>query len=207
MAASNVPPSTFSLQKAPNLFLILEEVESCAWVTELPFAEIQLADKLHKQLLAGAQNELSGTHDQPSLDLKRVAYFLASLLSTGGNRLAKDTRSALKSLGLVANKRGRPRGRKADAKYAAFVEAMCGASEIVRLYSSISENRTKYPRRWQVMLKEYLLPQRWPTEYVDLLLVSKTPKAFAVAVASEKYSVTEDRIARALRQATTSDQK
>jgi hypothetical protein len=161
--------------------------------------EMNYGKELHKQLIAGAENELTGKRLKPALSLKSVAEFLAWLSRTENTSLPGVVRVGLKSLGVIRplKKRGRPKGRKADLLYVARVEETMSRIKSDGVFSRREAMKQKYGPNWRVRFMNSLKREEWTVEEIYFLTNSRGPRVFAIHIAARDCNVSYDAVDRA----------
>jgi hypothetical protein len=163
--------------------------------------EIELGEKILSRLQAGCKN-LHVTEDRAnSLPLRDVANFLAELSQCDTATLAKTVTARLRSLGIERRRPGRPTGRRADALYAAFVQAVSRAIERTGVLAKKAELRRTRGSKWEYDFTRYLKSERWPADRSDFLKRPATPQRLAIRIVSDKFNCSDDRVSRAVKAA------
>jgi hypothetical protein len=211
-AGGSVAESTISQYPfSPDLMLALQSLdEEVGWnqYLEKPVREMKLAADLLNSLVAAAKHHPAPGDSARTLDIKRVAGFLACVAMSEKSDLARNVKTGLQSLGIESSKPGRPKGQKADALYRVTVECLERAIEQNGIFTRKSEIRRKFGRKWESEFSRLLVRENWPSDCFHWLTSPKaTPRVLAINIASDKFDLEYDRIYRACRKAAKTVQK
>ncbi len=168
-------------------------------ISRSPYSR-HVADLLQR-LLLGAAGAFLRQNFKGGLDLYALADFLALLASSESSDLGWVVKEGLKGLGIqrVAQKRGRPPGRKSDLKYVRSVQVCLDLIRNGGVWELRAGFRKKHLRDWRRRLDRELQKRGWASEFVDLVLTSRTPRALAISLTASHFEVSYDAIARACR--------
>jgi hypothetical protein len=168
--------------------------------------ESALAWNLYQKLLRGAASKLHKHHLTNILEPARVAHFLAWLAYSKKSRLTWTVERGLDWLGISRPRRprGRARGITKQEHYNLYVEEVLKLLEESGLWGMKKQMRNRYRKDWQKRLRRTLAKDyRWPVERIDLFITAKTLRSFCIWLATIKYGVSYDAVARALQQGST----
>jgi hypothetical protein len=153
-------------------------------------------------LLVAAKTPLQSATDG-SLDLVKVAQFLAWLACCDTDRLAWVRGAGLRLLGIerVGRKVGRRRGREKSASYLFYLRVARDVIKTDGIWSKRLELEARYPYDWKRRLRREIKKNGWDDETVTYLLTARTPRSLAIYMVSRHFDVTYDAVERGVQRA------
>jgi len=136
-----------------------------------------------------------------TLNLAKVAQFLAWLASCDEDELPWTVKTGLRWLGIdrIQRTRGRPVGRESDRAYFIEVKAQTLWIERTGFWDWKKSLQKEAPNRWEMQLRSSLHEAKWPASEIDATILHKTTHSLAIQLAAHRFGVQYDTVQKAIR--------
>jgi hypothetical protein len=177
-------------------------------ILEQAASEGQLAANLLTRLLAGINDQPTTKNSEKNLlSPKAIAEFLAHISRCPIDSLPREVKNGLRSLGIESPKAGRPRGKKAAAKYARYVEVLREAIDETGVFSERAKMKREHGGKWRIRFNQFLQQQKWPADIIPLVATTRAPQTLAMHIAADIFRCEYNAVYRACRIAVKSVKK
>jgi hypothetical protein len=157
--------------------------------------------ELCTRLVVGVLDFLKEHADQGGLSPWDVAGLLTGLsMCKNSGDLKQVVRAGLRKLNISTwlVSRGKPRGRKADKnKYIEF-RAQQVLIERFQLWVKKQRAKEEFANRWRTELRAQLTREGWPEHIKDEVIQARTPRSFALKLASAELGCGYDSVQKAV---------